>query len=411
MCKVMMIAGIKKQHQDKVKKLSAEFLKAAAESDDDGFGYAAITKTGQIYGEKWLKKEDVFKIHSQPIPEAPKEPEGNAIVKDLLGVAAKQLVEAQPVSNEKIYDDFGVTRTKEVLQSTVAVILHARKKTVGLKSIENCHPFYAKEDKNDPATALIHNGSILNHLSLTKKTSSCDSEVILHEYLNNAMYCNPWAMPKLAETLVGQYTVGVLTSNYTDGDTVVPVLDIFKSAKELHCVYVKEIETMVFSTIPGLLMKSVHNAGLTPLGLSEIRDGYLIRLNAITGEKLEDIIPFPQSRQWTHGQTSTGTSNGGMGPHHRPAGTHSRTAGMSMIDPNRDYIRKNGQISRPGNQDETVEDAKRYFEEQHRGLFTAPYYDTGTGLTKEEMEYFQSLEINKEVDKRALQLVKKVLNF
>lgn len=406
MCKVLMVAGIKKQHQDKVKKLSEEFLKAAAEIDDDGFGYAAITRTGLIYGEKWLRKEDVFKLHTQP-----QAPAGNAIVKDLLGDAAKPLLDAP---SEKIYDDFGPKRTKDLLQSTVAVIVHARKKTQGIKMIENCHPFYAAEEGNDPATALIHNGSIMNHHSLTKKTSTCDSETILHEYLKNAMSYNPWAMPALAKTLVGQYTVGVLTSTY-QGETPTPVLDIFKSAKELHCAYIKELETHVFCTLPGLLVKVCKEVNLTPVGMSEVRDGYLVRIDAITGKRMEDIIPFDQSRQFLSGQnhtTTAGTENR-VGAHHRPAGTHSRTAGMSMIDPNRDYIRNNqhrfGPLANPD--EDSVETAREEFYKNHTDLFTAPYYDTDAGLSKDEMEYFKTLEAGKDVDMKALRLVKKVLNF
>lgn len=393
MCKILAVAGIKRQHQDKVKKLSHEFLKAAAEFDDDGFGYAAITRTGHIYGEKWLRKEDIFQLHAQPKP-----PVGNQLVRDLLGEAAKPLMDGP---TENIYAAFGTTRTKEVLQDTVAILVHARKKTMGLKSIENCHPFYVAEQDNDPSTALIHNGSIMNHHSLTKKTSTCDSEVILHEYLKEAMSYNPWAMPALAKTLVGQYAVGVLTSAQNEQGAV-PVLDIFKSAKDLHCAFVKEIDTYVFCTLPGLLVKACKEAGLTAIGVSEVRDGYLIRLDAITGKRLEEIIPFDQSRQFLNGMSNTDTIR--TGGHHRQTNTHSRTAGISMIDPNRDYMRH-------GPQQDTVDEAKSEFERKHSDLFEAPYYDTGAGLTKEEMDFFAALEATKNVDMKALRLVKKVLNL
>lgn len=403
-----MVAGIKKQHQEKVKKLSQEFLKAAAEgNDNDGFGYAAITNDGRIYGEKWLRKEDIFVLHTQP-----KNPVGNDLVKNLLGEAAKPLLVAPP---EKVYDSFGVPMTKETLASTVAIIVHARKQTHGAKSIENTHPFYSPESPTangspDPATALIHNGTIMNHMSLTKKTSTCDSETILHEYLKNAMSYNPWAIPKLASTLVGQYAVGVLSSTQQEADHVTPVLDIFKSAKELHCAYVPELETFVFCTLPSLLAKACIEVGLKFTGMSEVRDGYLVRLNAITGERMEEIIPFDQSRQYLTGQNVTEYDRRGGNGHHRP-GVHSRTAGM--VDPNLDYVRKaRANIHGPNlREEETVEDAKREFERNHGDLFNAPYYDTGTGITEEEMKYFRTLEGNKEVDMKALRLVKHVLNF
>jgi hypothetical protein len=398
-----MVAGIKKQHQDKVKKLSEEFLKTAAEVDDDGFGYAAITREGEIYGEKWLHKEHVFKIHAQPTA-----PAANVLIKDLLGDAAKPLHEAP---TEKIYDEFGTKRTKDVLNNTVAVVVHARKKTYGSKSIENCHPFYNAAENHDPSVALIHNGSIMNHGSLTKKTSTCDSETILHEYLKNAMCHNPWAMPELAKTLVGQYTVGVLTSTF-QGETPTPILDIFKSAKDLHVAYVKELDTYVFCTLPGLLFKCCQAVGLTPMGMSEVRDGYLIRIDAITGKRLEDLIPFDQSRQFLSGQSTTtaDTSERG-GTHHRPAGTHSRTAGL--LNGNRDFVRKHrfGPQSHDDKDEDSIEVAREEFQKNHTDLFSAPYYDTDTGLSQEELVYFQTLEAGKSVDLKALRLVKKVLNF
>jgi hypothetical protein len=58
-----------------------------------------------------------------------------------------------------------------------------------------------------------------------------------------------------------------------------------------------------------------------------------------------------------------------------------------------------------------VAQAKIEFEKNHTDLFHAPYYDTETGLTKEELEYFATLEAGRHVDMKALRLVKKILNF
>lgn len=392
MCKVLMVPGIKKQHQDKVKKLAKAFVKAAAKVDDDGFGYAGITSRGEIYGEKWLNEKDAFVLHSDPKPPAP------GPVEELLGPAARA---STFFTADKVYGAFGVERTKEVQNDTVAMIVHARRKTHGLKSIENTHPFYEPATEQDPATALIHNGSIVNHYNLTKKYSTCDSEAILHEYLKNAMSFNPWAVPELAKTLVGQYTVGVLTSTFDNENNAIPVLDIFKSTKELHCAYVKELGTFVFCTTVEILREACKSVKMTPSNITEVRDGYLLRLDATTGMRLEDPIPFDLSRQYTTmgNQTYTGggannynydrNDRGYLGPAHNT--THTQRTVKEDND--------------------SVEDAKEAFTRRHTELFALPYYDVMAGLSKEEIEFYESLEVDKNVDKRALKLVRKVLNF
>src|ERR1019366_1286406 len=177
----MCIAGIKPEHLSKVQKLAKAAAKNMAIVEEDGVGYAAITKSGLIYGEKWLKKEHAFNIHSQP---------KNDIMVELMHKMFGDMAEwgmNTPVT-AKVYDSFG-DRNQQTIDETVGLIIHARKATMGsVKTIENVHPFVILNDENHPDTALIHNGSILNHDKLTKIMSTCDSEVILHEYLANQMY-------------------------------------------------------------------------------------------------------------------------------------------------------------------------------------------------------------------------------
>lgn len=376
MCKVFFVAGIKKQHQDKVKKLSIEMIKEVSSTDGDGFGYAAITRTGQVYGEKWLRKEDAFVLHSQP-----KVSSAGIMVKDLLGEAAKMAEE--PVS-EKVYDSFGTVRTKDVVNNTVAVIIHARNSTVGGKSIENTHPFFEPESDKTTDTALVHNGGILNHTSLTKKTSTCDSEVILHQYLKHNMSFNPWGITELSKDLVGAYTVGVLTSTY-ENDQIKPVLDIFKSNKDLYCAYVKEIETFVFCTTKWALERIIKAAGMTCGGIAEVRDGYFLRFDAITGLRLDEPVSFNLSRQY---------QNSYMDNHHR----HTSHSDNATVLPVRNVTTN-------------TQSAKESFETKHADLFLGKYYDVSTGLTKEEQEYYDLLAKDDKTDVKALRLVKKVMGM
>lgn len=386
MCKIMCVAGIKKQHQDKVKKLCVEMIKVVSATDDDGFGYAAITREGKIHGEKWLNKEDAFVKHSNPKPDPGKE-----LIKAALGDALKP---TGVWTDEKVYDKFGLIN-QDSLSNTVAVIIHARRQTIGAKNIQNTHPFVELNAENVPHTAIIHNGSILNHEELTKKYSTCDSETILHEYLDNVMYYNPHGVVQLAESLQGQYAVGALTSvEYEDG-TCIPILDIFKSNKELFVGYVKEIETLVFCTTEDALVKAVKNANMTVSSIAEVKDGFLMRFNAITGTRVDDPIPFTQSQQYRTWTQNTTTD------HHRHS--HRVNPPVRVVGPHNVYSSHY--------HNETTQNVKDNFQHNHEDLFNSIYYQPGQILNEKEKEYFDELKAGSDTNFKALRLVKRVMGL
>ncbi len=379
MCKVLMIPGIKKQHQEKVQALATEVGKNISRTDDDGIGYAAITSKGKIYGEKWLRPTDAFVLHGQPTAHP-----AFAQINTLLGEAAGKQ-EGAPMM-EKLYDSFGM-RTAEAIEDTVALVVHARKKTFGEKSIVNTHPFVVVGDNHVPDTALIHNGSIQNHLSLTKKTSTCDSETILHEYLNECMYYNAYAVDAIAKTLVGEYTVGVLSSMEYEDNTVQPILDIFKSNKDLYCCYVNELETFVFCTIAWPLEQALKTLNMSWVAMTEIKDGYLLRINAITGERMDDVIKFELSPKTV--------------PYSAPY-TAPQTYKPKQIPPSN--VRPMDQAKR-----DTVTEIKKKFEMNHGDLFGDNYYDVTDGLSDAERAYYDELDKNPATDLKALKLVKMIM--
>ncbi len=378
MCKVFMISGIKKDKQILAKKLVFEMSKIISRSETDGIGYAAITKTGKVYGEKWLKNEDAFIVKENPPI--------NPIVdymRTYFGETAKFIKE--PVQDE-IYCQFG---DNSDIENTVAVILHARKATFGSKSVVNTHPFYFLAPPNADLgvvdTALIHNGSIYNHEHLKKVMSTCDSEVILHEYLDFQMNYNPWAMPELARKLAGEYAVGVLTSVPYDDGTIMPVLDIFKSNKDLCAMYVPELETVVFGTSEYNLEEGVKSAGMTPTIVMSINNGFLMRFNAITGVMCEDPVPFELSSRSYYLP---------------PAVVHPMGPGVSNL-PRQEVI---------DDADETIEDVKENFEHNHSTIFTQQYFDAG-GLNQKEKALWEKLDGDKKTNHKALRLVAAVLNI
>lgn len=389
MCKVMMIAGIKKQNLPKVHKLVVELAKAMSFIEDDGVGYAAITKTGEIYGEKWLNKEDAFKIHSQP-----KINPAISIIENLFDGSATWV--KAPVT-EKVYESYG----KKAVDDTVAIILHARKKTTGEKTIENTHPFFDIEDKDSPATALIHNGSIVNHASLTKKTSTCDSEVILHEYLSNQAYYNPHSIHTIAKTLVGEYAVGVLSSVLYEDGKKQPILDVFKSHKNLYAGYVKEIECTVFCTSDMTLNNAVKTAQMNISNMVEFNDGHFLRIDATSGERCEDIIKFETSRRFEGSDY--------YGPNYNPNKPYSH--GYSNYDRSNHHGPKNLVVIPKETEEETIEGSKANFSRKHSDLFTQKYHGPDMTLTAEEVDYFEELGKMGTTNMRALKLVEKILNI
>ncbi len=395
----MMVAGIKKKKLAQVQKFVQEMSTIMSRHDEDGVGYAAINAKGQLHGEKWLNKKDAFKIHAQP-----KADKVAGFMKALFDTAAK--FKTEPVL-QQVYESFGDLSQKD---ETVAMIVHARKKTIGDITVKNVHPFVAMDEEDVPQTALIHNGSIQNHEKLTKKYSTCDSEVILHEYIKNMMWYNPWAIEKMTDTLIGQYATGVLSSSSFDDGEVIPYLDVFKSNKELHAAYIPELEVVIFSTWHATLEETAKNLNMTVQHIMEIENGNLMRFNAITGERIQDVIPFQLSKEREFGNTMNTTNTSGTGSnHHRPTLPYGP---RTMLGPAAGASSRSEaeHLSETG---ETSEDIKAAFEAAHAGIFTLPYHDVQhKPLTENEQKLITELESNtKSTDFKALHLVKMALGI
>lgn len=289
MCKVFMMPGMNKGNRQEV----THFLKIVSKelsgtSDKDGFGYAAITRTGQVYGEKWLNPSDAWKIAANP------DNIGNKFLMDNFSGALKKQIAA----TDDIYKKFGQMKTAKVFEDTCAVILHARHATTGSKTIDNVHPFFesANADGAHGDTALIHNGNVANHELLTKKHSTCDSEVILHEYLRLLVQYAPQSIDQLSKMIYGNYVVGVLSSASYEAETITPYLDIFKSGyRDLYVSYIERFRSPVFATTPDIIKNACKEMNITHSEILEIEGGTFMRLDAITGRRIDDVIKFTES--------------------------------------------------------------------------------------------------------------------
>lgn len=264
MCKIMILAGIQTK---KTKRLN-RFITAAtkvltAGSDRHGFGYSAVGPSG-LYGEKWLNTADAFKTSTK-----------QSFTDRLVAERLEGMVEL-PAS----YASFGKV-PKQALSRATTICLHARYATNGAQTIHNTHPFYdAGSD-----TALIHNGVLSNQSALKNYTSSCDSECILNEYVENNVSLKPNNIQDVAYQLEGYYACGVIGNN--DGEYYV---DVFKDTDaNLFAGYIREFKSIVFCTDLKMLQTACRYAGVTLSSTAEVSAGYLVRLDAVSGKRLNGV--------------------------------------------------------------------------------------------------------------------------
>lgn len=387
MCKVLIIPGVKPEKRQEAQKfIEAAGKKMSYSPDNDGFGYACIYPDGNIYGEKWLKNDDAFKnrVSSVPSPEKLR-------LREMFGDALKGVTEDAPME----YEEFGSKGEGE----PTSFLVHARKKTKGDVSLQNTHPFYEHGVEHD--IAIIHNGTISNHEQLSdKKYSTCDSEVIMHEYLDKGMHNNSEGVIDLAKDLIGSYAVGVLTNALEEeSGEYYPVVDIFKSNKPLFCGYIKELDTFVFATTKEIIEYGCTHANMTLVDKStyELEDGRFFRLDAVTGDVVEEVH-FTPSETWDKSKSTGGNSSypnttgatGGAGTshsnHHRPN--------------NHSNVRSVGPVS-----NKAQEEIKRKFENNHQDLFLD--YFKVDNMTEQDKELLELVEADNSPEAyRAMELVK-----
>jgi predicted glutamine amidotransferase len=254
MCKVFMTAGIKPENQENAWALAKDMAETMSVTENDGLGYAAITRTGELFGERWFFNSQAFKSR-------PRRTDIDEQIEQFLTGAMKPVGE--------IYNKWGSIQDN----SLSAIIVHARYAT-SAKTFNNTHPFVVGD------TALIHNGIIRNVKELHLFQSSCDSETILNEYLKHEVMVNPENIQKVADRLSGYYACGVLSRNGED----VPILDVFKDeGANLYASHIKEVG-LVFATSNKDVRDVCNRLGFQVLSSYQVNAGFLIRINALTGE-------------------------------------------------------------------------------------------------------------------------------
>jgi predicted glutamine amidotransferase len=254
MCKILIIPSVKEETNDLAWRIAKEMGRLMSKGNSDGLGYAAVSGDGNMFGERWLKNTDAFKERIELT-------EFDQVVIDEYGGF---------LHKDERYNKFGSVSDSNVR----AIILHARLATSG-KQFYNTHPFV------DADTALIHNGVITNIGNEDLKTSTCDSEKILNEYVKYKVNNNPKNITKVASNLLGYYACAVL-SRMKDGT---PILDVFKDdAASLNAAWVRELGGIVITTAMTDLVEVASTNALHLDSMYEVKSGVLMRFNALTGK-------------------------------------------------------------------------------------------------------------------------------
>lgn len=259
MCKVSAISKVNDKMRDDAWVFMMMLGELMSSGNNDGLGYAAFDKSGNIFGEKWLNNKDAFKDLSLEVP----------------NLNANKM--------DKIYSYFGDKVLKNEMQ---AMVLHTRAATCG-RGIQNTHPFINREEK--PSVAIIHNGVIGNHETLTKKFSTCDSEVIVHLYDEYNVHKDLNRISQVTSRLRGWYTVLALSKD--ENGTM--FIDAFTDSNRLSSFYVKELDTRVYSTMPADILKVAEYLGMKCSEGRTMKPNTAQRINALTGEVMERAICKP----------------------------------------------------------------------------------------------------------------------
>lgn len=271
------MSGIKDEAQEQawefVKEMSKQ-MSSPQSPESDGIGYAAIDEEGKLFGERWFNNKEAFKHRSAYGSE----------INDTLMKKFKIL------NMDKVYNNFGSFNPK-----IRSLTLHSRAAT-NAKVLKNTHPFV------EDFTSVIHNGVIYNDDKLTKKTSTCDSEVILHEYVKLNVRNKIFKIKKMVNRLDGYFAMGIF-SRMENGT---PILDIIKdSTAKLEGFFIKELDTVVFAT-PRFNTSPVEEAcktlGFEIMSKFEVKSNKMIRLHALTGETIgyESFKPKERKAVTTH---------------------------------------------------------------------------------------------------------------
>jgi len=302
MCRLLIMSGL----DPKKKELNWKFIHAMgeimSEGNEDGLGYTAVDKKGNMFGERWLYNWQAFENRNKFTNPPKKEHEKFSGLKKMVGDFLTLEDEPEITPHEK-YNTFG-TLTDEI----TAITLHTRMAT-SAKGLINTHPFVDL----DKDTSLVHNGVIWNHSKEDQIRSTCDSERLLNKYLEHEVMKVPSDIQNMIDELRGYFAVGMFSRD-AEGKRI---LDVFKSRADLSGAIIKELGCLVMSTKLDNIKQAARALGLTVVAKGEkVKEDTLIRFDATTGKVLM-TQGYRDNARW---ENTTTTSYGGSNRYNRHGG-------------------------------------------------------------------------------------------
>lgn len=274
MCKIFMVVGAKDSTEyQKLLKSAAPIMSRV---ENDGIGFTVVKEDSKLFTQRWHKNEEAF---LDPTKESVK------VMGAMKGAIDGATDPTGIVTSLKGKVDWSKAKTS---------LMHTRMATCG-KEFENVHPFVS----NDHKTSLVHNGVITNHSEFKKLNSTCDSEVILTEYLRLDIANNPDKIAELVSGLEGYWAVGV-TSVTKEGRRII---DVFRGTSTsftgtynyaatggsatLFTTYADQLKGQLFCTKEDMLKDIINKMDWKHENkIYAVKHDYLIRFDAITGEVL-----------------------------------------------------------------------------------------------------------------------------
>jgi predicted glutamine amidotransferase len=261
MCKVLMVAGVKPKNVDNLRRFLETMGTLMSKSNPHGLGYTAMTKEGELFGQRWLDND--YAWYDTLLPDA----DAVKAAKKFPGMIDEGLLEeTTPEMNSYGNEDWA---------NVTAAMLHTRYAT-SAKGMSNTHPFVTLDNK----VSLIHNGIIRNDRDFKLTLSTCDSEAILVSYLNQDVMRDGNNIQKVADELEGYYAVGVMSA-------VNKTIDIFKYNAQLFFTFVNELGTYVFTTDSSDITAACKALGFKHGSVFEFKTNHFMRIDAITGNMMQ----------------------------------------------------------------------------------------------------------------------------
>lgn len=275
MCKIAGVSGVTKDNRDDVWLLMIALGDLMSPGNDDGLGYAAFDSKGDLFGERWLINSTWYRN----------------LQKD------KKI---KPNVLQHIYNSFGEKVSRDDITS---MILHTRAAT-NTKGLLNTHPFIDNFEGNKPTTAVIHNGMINNHMQLTKKYSTCDSETIVHEYMERGANLDVTQLGEVVKRLHGWYTCMVMAKDVEKK----PVIDVFSDNGRLASVKLPDLDVTVYSSVAEDIMRACLLLGYKTGKPLHMQADTFFRLDGVSGEVThEGELP---TKKFSTGGSGAGTGDG-----------------------------------------------------------------------------------------------------